>query len=53
MSAKLLLDDFSALEDRRQAWKAAGHELQAIPLAIPVSRDISEPLAVQAELDHL
>jgi hypothetical protein len=27
--------------------------LQAIPLAIPVLRDIGEPLVVRAELDHL
>ena len=53
MSANSLLDDFSAREDRRQAWKAAGLERQAIPLAIPVSRDISELLVVRAELDHL
>jgi hypothetical protein len=53
MSAKSLLDCLSALENRRQALKSAGHELQAIPLAIPVSRDISLPLAVRAELDRL
>ncbi len=40
MSAQSLLDDFSALEDCRRAWKA-GHELQVIPLAVPVLRDIS------------
>jgi hypothetical protein len=31
----------------------AGNALQAIPLAIPVLRDISDSLVVRAELDHL